>query len=189
MCSQSSALSFSFLLPRRWQSWRDPAAYDTVQRSTQAMLAGNYSCQKPCSDWAGNLSCCDGIFIPTFFFRWVPVGQRPLPQRRLQQVVSTACPLLPCQLLAAIQSTVGAAGLAASPRPLHSWVPNGPTTLQPQQLAPQSSHCPLEVARPVPAPCPPPPPPPPPGTRTLSRKTGPRGTRCTRCRRPTALCC
>lgn len=57
------------LLPPLWQTWRDPAAYDTVQRSTQAMLSGNYSCQKPCTDWVGNLSCCDGIFIPTFFFR------------------------------------------------------------------------------------------------------------------------
>ncbi|KAL4451548.1 hypothetical protein ABPG75_007210 [Micractinium tetrahymenae] len=50
-------------------TWRDPAAYDTVQRSTQAMLSSNYSCAKPCTDWAGNLSCCDGIYIPTFFFR------------------------------------------------------------------------------------------------------------------------
>ena len=50
-------------------TWRDPDAYDTVHAATQRWLAGGAACSKECSDWTGALSCCDGIYMPTFFFR------------------------------------------------------------------------------------------------------------------------
>ena len=55
-------------------TWRDPAAYGTVRAATDAWLAGDASCEHMCSDWTRELSCCDGIYQPTFFFRWKRKG-------------------------------------------------------------------------------------------------------------------
>lgn len=41
-------------------NWRDDSAWDTVRNTTEVMLARNYSCQKPCTDWAMAFACCDG---------------------------------------------------------------------------------------------------------------------------------
>ena len=50
-------------------TWRDPSAYATVREATDEWLGGRKACQRPCTDWAGVQSCCDGIYLPTFFFR------------------------------------------------------------------------------------------------------------------------
>lgn len=54
--------------------WRrtDPGAFTTVVETTAAWLAGNRSCDRQCTDWAGAVACCDDIYIPSFFFRCGP---------------------------------------------------------------------------------------------------------------------
>ena len=37
--------------------------------ATADWLAGSYACRRPCTAWVGAQSCCDGIYLPTFFFR------------------------------------------------------------------------------------------------------------------------
>jgi hypothetical protein len=59
-------------------TWNDPSAFETVTRTTAEWLAGNRSCERECTDWAGDVACCDAIYLPTFFLRNVYA----LPQDR-----------------------------------------------------------------------------------------------------------
>lgn len=51
-------------------SWNDSQAHFTIANNTARVAAGQATCARPCTDWAADISCCDDIYIPSFFFRW-----------------------------------------------------------------------------------------------------------------------
>lgn len=51
--------------------WSDPGAYATVVNNTVRWKAGEIDCKRECSDYVGDQSCCDGIFMPALTFRFV----------------------------------------------------------------------------------------------------------------------
>ncbi|GAB4820950.1 hypothetical protein N2152v2_007996 [Parachlorella kessleri] len=52
-----------------YMSWNDSQAHYTIANTTAHVAAGQHECGRPCTDWADDMACCDGIFIPSFFFR------------------------------------------------------------------------------------------------------------------------
>jgi hypothetical protein len=94
-------------------TWRDPSAYDTVRNATADWLAGSYACRRPCTDWVGGQSCCDGIYLPTFFFRCWPaaacgyVGRgREEEIRQVQRGADCHLPATDCTLPSLCQCTL-----------------------------------------------------------------------------------
>ncbi|KAI7836836.1 hypothetical protein COHA_009337 [Chlorella ohadii] len=53
-----------------YNSWRDTKAFEMVTNNTIKMLTDpNFKCGSPCSNVIDNNLCCDGIYLPSFFFK------------------------------------------------------------------------------------------------------------------------
>ncbi|PRW32538.1 ligand-gated ion channel [Chlorella sorokiniana] len=71
-------------------TWNDPEAAPTIAANTERWKAGQAGCDRQCSDFAGNVSCCDGIFLPSLTFK----NAYALPQDRPSQdrILAVAAP-------------------------------------------------------------------------------------------------
>ncbi len=49
-------------------SWSDSQAHNAIANASAEVAAGRRECRRQCTDWADGISCCDDIFIPSWFF-------------------------------------------------------------------------------------------------------------------------
>ncbi|KAI7836530.1 hypothetical protein COHA_009630 [Chlorella ohadii] len=71
-------------------TWNDPDAAATIADNTARWKAGQAGCDRQCSDFAGNITCCDGIFLPSLTF----ANAYAFPQDRPSQdrILAVAAP-------------------------------------------------------------------------------------------------
>ena len=69
-------------------SWTDPRAYPAVVESTTAVVNGTKECGLPCSSVGNDITCCDGVWLPSLDL----VNVYALPEDRLNPYGIAAFP-------------------------------------------------------------------------------------------------